>query len=69
MSELKTLCQFVVYSLQQAKQLLKLAEESLSHPLDDSDIGSIIKQIDLDVNRTMPGHKLFSEGAEGVRLA
>lgn len=24
-----------------------------------------MKQIELDINRTMPGHKLFDEGAEG----
>lgn len=31
----------------------------------DEDTQSILKQIELDVNRTMPGHKLFDDGAEG----
>lgn len=31
----------------------------------DEETQSILKQIELDVNRTMPGHKLFDDGAEG----
>lgn len=31
----------------------------------DEELHSILKQIELDVNRTMPGHKLFDDGAEG----
>ena len=33
-------------------------------PIDD-ETQSILKQIELDVNRTMPGHRLFDDGAEG----
>lgn len=31
----------------------------------DEETRSILKQIELDVNRTMPGHRLFDDGAEG----
>ena len=31
----------------------------------DEDTQAILKQIELDVNRTMPGHRLFDDGAEG----
>lgn len=31
----------------------------------DEESHSILKQIELDVNRTMPGHRLFDDGAEG----
>lgn len=31
----------------------------------DDDTKSILKQIELDLNRTMPGHELFNVGAEG----
>lgn len=32
---------------------------------DDEEVQMILKQIDLDVDRTMPGHKLFDVGQEG----
>lgn len=41
--------------------------KQVHHAEDDDEVGSILKQIELDVNRTMPGHKLFDEGAEGGR--
>lgn len=39
--------------------------ESASSRPEDSEFRAILKQIDLDVNRTMPGHRLFDDGAEG----
>ena len=41
------------------------AANSADSPEFDDETLAILKQIELDVNRTMPGHKLFDDGAEG----
>lgn len=50
-----------------AAKLLQQADKTLASGVANQDEESqgILKQIDLDVNRTMPGHKMFDDGAEG----
>lgn len=55
---------------QQAPKLLEEARKTISEEeemslIADDETQAILKQIQLDVNRTMPGHKLFDDGAEG----
>lgn len=52
--------------LQEAdKTIQDSAAERLDQPGFDDETKSILKQIELDLNRTMPGHELFDVGAEG----
>lgn len=53
--------------LEEAKRTIELAaaNESVEGHQMDEETQSIMKQIELDVNRTMPGHRLFDDGAEG----
>lgn len=47
------------------EEATKTIESDEKGELNEDEIQSILKQIELDVNRTMPGHKLFDDGAEG----
>jgi hypothetical protein len=51
------------YLIEQAKQTIERADDKTASF--DEETQSILKQIELDVNRTMPGHRLFDDGAEG----
>lgn len=53
--------------LEEASRTIEEEEENGLSSLisNDNETQSILKQIELDVNRTMPGHKLFDDGAEG----
>lgn len=54
----------------QAPKLIELASQTIEEAVEklasfDDETQAILKQIELDVNRTMPGHRLFDDGAEG----
>lgn len=50
-------------------KLLHEAAETINKNIgngnEDDETKSILKQIELDLNRTMPGHELFNDGSEG----